>query len=195
MIQDSYSKGFIKIIGKINKETFDNVSLELSKLENEGVNYIDVLLTSPGGRYSFALDIALLFCRSKCEIHITGKRLVASAAIFILAAGDLRYADSKETKFWFHTLTEEITNECGSNSLTAFTTNRKIKELGEGAFELRNLCTKITLEVIDFLIERFKIDRQFLIKLLVQNKKIDSIEARRIGIIHAISSLPIKPTL
>ena len=187
-------KGFIKITGKISKETFDNVSLELGKFENTNVNYIDILLTSPGGRYSYALDIALLFMRSKIEISITAKKHVASAAIFILAAGSTRYADSKETIFRFHTPTEILTNESGTNYITAFSTNKKIYELGECAIELRKLCTKITSQIIDYLIERTGMDRNLILRLLIQSKKINALEAQNLKLIQSISKLSELPS-
>jgi ATP-dependent Clp protease protease subunit len=80
----------IKIIGAIDEDAYTEFCNKLDDLETGGVKVITVELNSGGGTAYDALAIAGRMRTSKCKFTVTGYGLIASAAVLILAAGDVR---------------------------------------------------------------------------------------------------------
>jgi ATP-dependent protease ClpP protease subunit len=89
---DTYKK--INIIGDIDHTAYLEFCETIDRLEKKPRGIIPIELVSDGGDAYIALAFADKIQRSKHEIHITVRGLVASAAVLILAAGDKRMASS-----------------------------------------------------------------------------------------------------
>lgn len=85
------SKRVLYITGAIDFEAYETFSLQLRKLETAGDNPITVELASDGGDAHAALAISARITNSPRTIHIVAMGNVASAAVLILASGDVRF--------------------------------------------------------------------------------------------------------
>jgi ATP-dependent Clp protease protease subunit len=82
----------IYIIGDIDAESYTKFALSMDKRESEPeAGIIPIELASEGGDPYIALAFYDKMCSSKHHIHITVRGLAASAAVLLLAAGDIRY--------------------------------------------------------------------------------------------------------
>lgn len=85
----------IRLIGVISEDSFKLFSEQLAELEASGDHAVIVELCSGGGSSYDALAFAGRIRNSPCDIVIRAYGLVASAAVLVLAAGDVRYMASE----------------------------------------------------------------------------------------------------
>lgn len=78
------------IIGDIDEEAYLNFTTQLAELEADGNKDVHVELNSGGGTAFDALAFYSRITTSPCDIIITARGVVMSAAVLILAAGDKR---------------------------------------------------------------------------------------------------------
>ena len=83
----------INIIGEIDEKMTEAVFERLYELEAESKDPVTVFLSSDGGCAYDALAITGRLVSSPCVIHINAFGRVMSAAVLILASGDVRTAD------------------------------------------------------------------------------------------------------
>lgn len=91
----------IFLIDSINDESYEKFSRRVAALERESTLPIEVELMSSGGDAYSALAFSGRMRSSKCQFVIKAYGFVASAAVMILAAGDVR-AMTKETWVMVH---------------------------------------------------------------------------------------------
>lgn len=89
------SNRVIRLIGEINEEAFEKFSEQLAKFEESPNKPVYLDLSSGGGSAYDALAFAARIRLSACNIHIRAYGLVASAAVIILAVGDIRHMASE----------------------------------------------------------------------------------------------------
>lgn len=80
----------IHIISEISEETFLAFCKRLSYLERQSSAPITIELSSPGGGAYDALAFSARIRSSPCQIIVRAYGLVASAAVLVLAAGNVR---------------------------------------------------------------------------------------------------------
>lgn len=78
------------ITTEISDESYTKFSKRLTMLESRGSGPIEVELFSAGGDAYAALAFSARMRASPCVIRIHARGLIASAAVLILAAGDIR---------------------------------------------------------------------------------------------------------
>lgn len=91
----------IRITGEIQDGYFDLIDSCLSELERVSKKTITVVISSPGGCPYMALAIVGRIKRSTCKIITEGYGQIMSAAVLILACGDVRRV-SKYSWFMHH---------------------------------------------------------------------------------------------
>lgn len=96
----------IRIIGMIDENSFKEFSEQLYELEKTN-KPIHIELSSGGGVAYDALAFRGRIGSSPCVIKITAYGLVASAAVLILASGDVRYM-AKEAWVMVHEDSDKI---------------------------------------------------------------------------------------
>src|SRR5580692_5695813 len=82
----------IVLVGEINADKYEAFSTRLAELETgSSTKSITLELSSEGGDAHYALAIVGRMRNSPCDIIVKAYGLVASAAVIILAAGDIRH--------------------------------------------------------------------------------------------------------
>lgn len=80
----------IRISEELTMASFSLFSKKIAKIEASGVDDVVIELSSPGGDSYAALAYAAVIRNSRLMIEVQAFGLVASAAVLVLAAGDLR---------------------------------------------------------------------------------------------------------
>lgn len=91
----------IQLNGVITNKSANKLNRALTFLEGVHKDPITIVINSPGGSIYDALSIIDRIQNSRCEVITVGTGLVASAAVPILASGDVRKA-TRFTSFMYH---------------------------------------------------------------------------------------------
>lgn len=101
----------IFIIGEINEEMVSMVACDLAHFESQDkAKIINVILSSIGGCCYDAMAIVGMLRNSPCDIVIKAYGCVQSAAVPILACGDVRYL-SEESWIMVHQGSSKVKGE------------------------------------------------------------------------------------
>lgn len=84
------TKRIIRVIGTIDEEAYKIFSEQLSEFEDKPTLAVRMELSSAGGSAYDAIAFYERIRLSPCDVHITAIGYVASAAVLVLAAGDVR---------------------------------------------------------------------------------------------------------
>jgi ATP-dependent Clp protease, protease subunit len=133
----------IIIAGEINEETYEAFSSQLHELEKESKTAsVTLELSSEGGDAYYALAFSGRMRNSPCDIIVNAYGLVASAAVLILASGDIRYL-AKEAWVMVH---EDSMEELSGNVTEIEKTGKHLRRLEDQWAELLASMTLATKE-------------------------------------------------
>lgn len=132
----------ININGAIDNVSFLEFSKRLTALEAAGEGDIEVELHSEGGEAYAALAYAGRIRTSKCRIVIRAYGLVASAAVLILASGDIRCL---EETAWVMVHEDEGSSEGSVSSIEA--SAKQLRRMETQWYDLLESLTDTSAEV------------------------------------------------
>lgn len=100
----------IYLIGSIDAEMYEQFSRQLDELVSKSKQPIELEVCSEGGEDNIAFAIYDKMRSCKAKFHVTAYGEVQSAAILIVAAGDIRKAGA-QTVFMVHESSAELDGE------------------------------------------------------------------------------------